>query len=103
MRTVNCGSVDCAIVCIAPCYAYSFNQCNFDWVWIYREEVLLVSSMASEAAVVPAPGLEQIDYVSCEQGYPVYPMTALNVFYFNACGPLAIEESTWGSIKALFR
>lgn len=100
--TLNCASVDCIRLCLQPCYSYVFLQCQIDWVWALRQDVYVVNSAPGTASIVPPPGLAQIDYASCELGYPVYPMTPMIEFYFNGCGDMAVERTTWGSIKSLY-
>lgn len=100
--TLNCSRVDCIRLCLEPCASWIYVQCETDWAWVWRQDLFVVGPAPGIARVVPAPGLAQIGYASCEPGYPVYPMIPCTDFYFNSCGDMAGEPSTWGSIKSLY-
>ena len=101
-RVVNCEKVNCSIL-IAPFYSYQFLQCRaHEWVWIWRQDVFLMTAVPSEADIVPAPGLPAVQYASCEPGHPVYAATVWRNMYFNWCPQDAVEASTWGAIKSLY-
>lgn len=100
--TLNCSRVDCIRMCLEPCGSWVFAQCETDWVWVLRHDVYVVGSALGYARLVPPQGLSQMSCASCEPGFPVYPMYSICEFFFNGCGDMAVEQSTWGSIKSLY-
>jgi hypothetical protein len=44
-----------------------------------------------------------LQVATCEPGYPVEPCTAFTQFYVNGCGPVEVDEASWGAIKNIYR
>ncbi len=81
-----------------------FNSCHTEWVWLIRETFLfLVITTPSFISVVNHPLSNGVYVATCEPGYPTAPATVFTALAINQECYIAVEASTWGAIKSLYR
>jgi len=84
-----------------------FNQClSGVFPILTMTYQLLGTSTCSELTIAPSPGLLFPVCFDCFDEYPCLNNKALHINCdgsFECGGPVAVEPSTWGSVKALYR
>ena len=92
--------------------AACFGACQMDWCWVAHQTLYVSGHAASVAEIVPHPGVGLYRFFNCVSESCCYePCLKGTSLYINTsaypCLPpeLAIQadESTWGSVKELFR
>ena len=77
-----------------------FGTCKTDWAYFYSVGIL-VQTLDPARAEIGAYGTSDYPIVlTCLGDEP--EAIVFNHFYFNDCGPNAVEESSWGVIKSLY-
>ncbi len=92
--------VDCCEGLECSCF---YSTCHTDWVYVFRLTFLLLDNASSVIDIVPYPPSGGINAATCEPGYPIVPATLMSGLYINAWCFVAVEESTWGAVKSLYR
>ena len=64
----------------------AFGPCQTDWVWTHRQ-IYYVFSTGTKGyfSVLPHPMVGAMQYASCEDGHPIYPLTVVNNLALNQC------------------
>lgn len=69
---------------IAVCY----KRCQFDWHWIYRQEVWVTDPLPGILTVGPHYDIGVYQIANCSPGYPLEPCVSLADLYYNdPCPP----------------
>ena len=92
---------------LSVCYV----NCLYDWHWPAHQTLYVTDPTATYCTIQkhPDPAVEDIQFANCEPGYPTEPTTVLTNLYFNygptdaECMGTAVEETSWGAIKSLYR
>ena len=104
--TINLDlSPDCAVYpegCDIINGSFCFGECVMEWVWAWHQLSYIIDFDVSTIEVQPHPDSGSIQVATCEEGYPFEPCRVLSKIYINSCGPLAVKNSSWGAIKALY-
>jgi hypothetical protein len=90
--------------CKPPCPGFSkiYVDCKSDWVWLFHQTILVASS--EPMTITIQPFLAQFtDVIAYDCDNNTYPAVVLSQGYLNDCGPLPVEQRTWGAIKSLYR
>lgn len=89
--------------CSPPCPSFSrgYIDCQSDWVWLFHETIMVATTEPTTIEVQPflAQFSDVIAY-NCDD--VDQPAIVLSTVYLNTCGPLPVENTTWGSIKSLY-
>jgi hypothetical protein len=93
--------------------AISASECQTDWVWLFRQTLHITSDEPMEVRLEGSTlgnfVYEWPIHTSCEDGFPIYHLYALNYLYINyssgsvECAMLGTKNKSWGAIKSLFR
>ena len=83
--------------------ATCFFACQYDWNWVCRGELMLLDIDPARFWLRPSqdPLQPNMWVLTCEPSEEV-ELFALTDFYINSCGPISVEESSWGAIKSLY-
>ena len=87
-----------------------FSSCQWDWTWIAHKLLWVTNDIQTQCQVV-----EHIDFsircvrmFDCSPGRPdycvsAYPSLWLNQHWDHCEDPIAIEETSWGAIKGMYK
>ena len=79
-----------------------FANCQADWVWSQRIRCNVLDEDPSAIEIIPCEGESSLSVFNCVD-YSAEPVTIMNKFCVNQEPIIAIDESTWGAIKSLYR
>jgi hypothetical protein len=83
---------------------YCFTGCKTGWTWVLKRSIMFLNDEQATARFIPDPSSGILAVRTCAPGNPaeacVTAPILLNVGY---CPYDAVERSTWGSIKSLYR
>jgi hypothetical protein len=79
-----------------------FANCQADWVWSQRIRCNVLDEDPSAIEIIPCEGESSLSVANCVD-YSAEPVTSMNKFCVNQEPIIAIDESTWGAIKSLYR
>jgi hypothetical protein len=82
---------------------YCYKECQYDWHWIYRTVFYITDYEPSYIEIIDHPVCGYYHLNNCEEGHPEETCKILTNLYINSCEPYAVQESSWGVIKSLFR
>lgn len=77
-----------------------FGDCKMDWIYFYNVGILVqtVEPARAEIGVFgTSPYPKVLDCLGAEPEAIIF-----NHYYINDCGPVAVDESSWGAIKSLY-
>ena len=88
-----------------------FNSCQWDWTWIAHKLLWVTNDIQTRCQVVEQSSDSSIRCVrmfDCTPSRPdycvgAYPSLWLNQHWDSCEDPIAIEESSWGAIKSLYK
>lgn len=82
--------------------ACCFNTCQQDWNWAIKGDLFILGVDPAKFWLRPSqdPLQPNMWMLNCA-GVEVEAF-ALTDFYVNSCGPISVEESSWGAIKSLY-
>jgi hypothetical protein len=107
--------VNPVIGALASGIAFNLNYCQTDWVWTHCITLLPLAVLPSTIDIIPNPWAYPAPahkFTTCEEAgsgsnyYMVEPCINLTPLYFCWApdpGPIGVEETSWGAIKALYR
>jgi hypothetical protein len=86
-----------------------YRECQYDWHWLYKQELLIISHEPTAIGVSIHPDYFTQEYLSCESGHPAYAYnrTLPLIFNMDPCedccipprtAPVGTEGSSWGAI-----
>lgn len=80
-----------------------YNACYNDWVWLVKAEMNIRTALPVVMYIQPFQGTIPQPFpkiLNCTGGeIQAFPLTNC---YINGCGPVAVEESSWGAIKNMY-
>lgn len=80
-----------------------YNACYSDWYWVVRARIYVYITDPIVIQIRPFQGPPVQPFpllLSClGEELQAYALTNL---YINSCGPVAVEESSWGAIKNMY-
>lgn len=86
-----------------------FGSCQMDWLWIFDLKLFVMSPVpiVQQIDIIPHPGtlpLPAIQFANCGMVLePSVYLTPLYLCWFPDPGPLGVQETNWGAIKALYK
>jgi hypothetical protein len=92
--------------------AFNFDYCQTDWVWTHCITLLPLAVLPATIDIMPYPWSYPVPahkFTTCawgSDGYLVEPcinLTPLYLCWAPEPGPIGVEETSWGAIKALCR
>ena len=85
---------------LAGCFA----ACQDTWNWLVRGEIMMLSADPVKIYFRPSqdPVQPNMWMLNCADPAEEVEALALTDFYVNSCGPVSVEESSWGAIKSLY-
>jgi len=99
---IMCEDNICKFCC---CY----NSCQMDWHWMCHQLLYVTDQTPSYCEIIPNPDVGAYHFANCDDGYPFEPCIKYTNLYFNyspgdpECSVTAVEVTSWGAIKSLFR
>ncbi len=80
--------------------SHCFNTCKTDWIYAYSVQMLVQTEDPIYLEIGPHSIQPYPIWLDCtmSEGEAI-PFTN---FYINGCGPIGVEESSWGAIKSLY-
>ena len=88
-------------------YSLCLVDCQWDWVWLFHRQLLVMDAVKSAATIVPLPEAGAYQFANCLPGYPTEPCTPLTNLYINyegtesECMGTSVGGASWGAIKSL--
>ncbi len=80
-----------------------FGGCQSDWIWFANVMLFNQSVEPCRIYIRPFQGPPVQEYpkvLTCGgDEIEAFPLTD---FFINACGPISVEESSWGAIKSMY-
>jgi hypothetical protein len=80
--------------------SHCFNTCQTDWVYAYSVQILVQTE--DPVRIEIGPYATQPYPIALDCGMGEGEAIAFTHFYINGCGPIGVEESSWGAIKSLY-
>ena len=85
-----------------------FLECQWDWQWTHSQTIIVQDATPKIFEIIPSPvPIPPVyQFANCDTipiKYPKEPCTKFTNLYVNTCGPTAVEETSWGAIKSLYR
>ena len=80
--------------------AVCFGSCHYDWVTFCSVRMFVDDEDPKSIVIGPYATQPFPNALDCFGGEDW--ATPFTTFYINGCGPLAVEESSWGAIKSLY-
>ena len=83
--------------------------CQYDWHWPAHQALYVTDPTQTLIEILPHPDAGAYQFANCEPGYPLEPATKLTNLYLNygpadeECMGTAVEETSWGAIKSLYK
>lgn len=85
--------------------------CEWTWNWPGHQLIYVTDPTPGYCEIVkhPDPAVEAVQFANCEPGYPTEPATVITNLYLNygpedsECMGTAVEETSWGAIKSLYK
>jgi hypothetical protein len=80
---------------------FPVGVCKTEWIYFYSVGILVQTIEAARVEIGPygtSPYPKVLDCLDAEPEAIIF-----NHFYINDCGPIAVDESSWGAIKSLYR
>jgi len=90
---------------LSVCYI----SCYWDWNWTAHQLLYVTDPTPTYCEIVPHPEVGVYQFANCEPGYPTEPTTKLTNLFLNygpgdpECEGTAVEETSWGAIKSLYK
>jgi hypothetical protein len=80
---------------------HCFDECQTDWVYLCSVSMLVQTTDPVSIEIGAYTGVPYPRTLVCDESAEpeAIPFTT---FYINGCGPLGVEESSWGAIKSLY-
>jgi hypothetical protein len=84
-------------------------ECQWDWFWFYHQTLYVTDDMPTYCEVLPHPDIGVYQFANCLPGFPVEPCIKFTNLYINyqptdpECLGTAVESSSWGAIKSIFK
>jgi hypothetical protein len=80
--------------------AQCFVNCHDDWIYVCIVEMVVEDETPKSIEIGPYQTQPYPNALDCYGGEgEAIPFTT---FYINGCGPIAVEETSWGAIKSLY-
>jgi len=80
--------------------AHCFVNCHYDWVYVCSVGILVQT--ADPVSIEIGPYATQPYPTALDCGGGEGEAIIFTKFYVNGCGPVGVEESTWGAIKNMY-
>ena len=82
-----------------------FLSCKTDWVYFYSVGILVQGVDPARVEIGPYGVSPYPIVLDCTPAPDAIEYEAIiyNHFYINDCGPVSVDESSWGAIKNLYR
>jgi hypothetical protein len=82
-----------------------YTGCQWGWNWPFRQAMYLTDTAPSWIGIGPHPDIDPpiYQFANCDPGYPTEDINIMNQLALNQPCVVAVEETSWGAIKSLYR
>jgi hypothetical protein len=80
-----------------------YNACYHDWTWLVRARlfIYIADPMVMYIRPYQSPTVQAFPKILDCEGTELEAFALTNL-YINGCGPVGVEESSWGAIKNMY-